>query len=133
MEIKKAPMYHRREQSTKKTYGGREQLLYKLGVTNLDARVWLCAAANPALVWGGTGGSWGLASCPVLAGRAMAGRAIDSGFTEDLLSQKSKVESGRTGHLMSSSSLHKCTCKHTNTQINDIPTTNIYALSIGAN
>lgn len=31
MKTKKAPMYYRREQSTKKTYGGREHLLYKLG------------------------------------------------------------------------------------------------------
>lgn len=67
-------------------------MLYKLGVTSLDSLVWLCAAANPALVREETGGSWGLASSPVLAGRAM-----DSTFTEELLSQKNKVESDRAG------------------------------------
>lgn len=89
--------------------------------------MWLCAAANPTLVRGETGGSWGLASCPVIAGRAMG-----STFTEELCLRRIKwkvIE--REGHLVSSSSLHKCTCKHTNTHINDIPTTNIYALSMG--
>lgn len=95
MEIKKASMYCRREQSIKKSYGGLEHLLYKLGVTSLDSRVWLCAAANPALVRGESGGSWGLASCPVLAGRA-----VDSTFTEELLSQKNKVENDRAGRTL---------------------------------
>lgn len=88
-------MYYRREQPIKKTHGGQEHLLCKLGVTSLDSRVWLCAAANPALVRGGSGGSWGLASCPVLAGRAM-----DSRFTEELLYQKNKVESDRAGRTL---------------------------------
>lgn len=88
MEIKKAPMYHRtaHQEDTRwsralavQTWG------HKLGFPSV-----LCAAANPTLVRGGSGGSWGLASCPVLAGKTM-----DSRFTEELLSQKNKVESDR--------------------------------------